>query len=229
MDPVNIIITYNDQTKRLEFTSPEKKIDVAYRIINQDSSCFERIEAFFLKHFTRSWVSIGKDNDSIVNINSVAKRTGLKRKAIRNEIKNCNFEDAIKARLSELVLAEAVTDAINEPIENESSFEEPKIELKEEPQMEDELPEPDQLQEEVNVETVDVELDLEETKGEEPVMEELKLEKVEEESQTEVEEVVQEVLVEVKKEEEDPITIENLIDRIRDSEFANSVRKIFDF
>src|SRR5437867_2462122 len=112
MDPTNVIMTNNYQSNRLEFASPEKKIDIDKRIIHQDSSFLEKFEFFILKYFTRTWVVI-KDKDDqageerIMNINSIAKRTGLKRKVSRQENEAGNLFLAIKNQVNALAKLEA--------------------------------------------------------------------------------------------------------------------------
>ena len=76
MDPVDrIAMSYNSQTNRLEFACPEKKFDFAHLIINQDSTCFEKLEYFFKKYFTRSWIVLkaadGTGTEQLFNINAM--------------------------------------------------------------------------------------------------------------------------------------------------------------
>ena len=115
MNGISVSPRYLEETKRLEFACPEKKIDIAYRILNQDSSCLDKLEYYILKYFTRSWIVVknldenNAGHEAMFNINSVAQRTGLTRKVIKAENKLGNLFTTISDQLRKLVAEAELT------------------------------------------------------------------------------------------------------------------------
>lgn len=242
MDPVNVVMSFNNQSNRLEFTSPEKKIDIACRIINQNSGCLEKFQFWILKTFTRSWIVV-KDADNadrqIININSIVRHAGLTSKIIKKENKTCNLLNAIAEQIKPIISVESEEDAdlayeTESEVETQEESVESEVEIQESTKEEEEVlvskGSEVEIQEEKTVDEV----------GTEPLIQVES--EVEAQSKSDLEEVEDELLQqddskieELTIESEDPLKMEEIakddldkfIEKVSETEFVKDIRNWF--